>query len=49
VRQWEELYAEAHRMADELLERRAGPTDRRSGPNDRRADDRRQVRFQPTS
>jgi diguanylate cyclase len=36
VRQWEELYAEAHRMADELLERRLGPTDRRSGQSDRR-------------
>src|SRR4051794_4406434 len=36
VRQWEELYEEAHRMADELLERRAGPNDRRNGPNDRR-------------
>src|SRR5439155_26250622 len=35
VRQWEELYAEAHRMADELLERRSGPNDRRSGQHDR--------------
>src|SRR3954454_18103376 len=36
VRQWEELYAEAHCMADELLERRRGPNDRRAGPGDRR-------------
>jgi EAL domain-containing protein (putative c-di-GMP-specific phosphodiesterase class I) len=36
VRQWEELYQEAHRMADELLERRQGPSERRSGPDDRR-------------
>jgi EAL domain-containing protein (putative c-di-GMP-specific phosphodiesterase class I) len=36
VRQWEELFQEAHRMADELLERRLGPNDRRSGPTDRR-------------
>jgi EAL domain-containing protein (putative c-di-GMP-specific phosphodiesterase class I) len=36
VRQWEELYAEAHKMADELLERRYGPSDRRGGPDDRR-------------
>jgi EAL domain-containing protein (putative c-di-GMP-specific phosphodiesterase class I) len=36
VRQWEELYEEAHRMADELLERRDGPGDRRSGIDDRR-------------
>jgi EAL domain-containing protein (putative c-di-GMP-specific phosphodiesterase class I) len=36
VRQWEELYAEAHKMADELLERRNGPSDRRGGPDDRR-------------
>src|SRR3954469_14380469 len=45
VRQWEELYQEAHRMADELLERRAGPNDRRSGPDDRR-DRRSESRFQ---
>jgi EAL domain-containing protein (putative c-di-GMP-specific phosphodiesterase class I) len=38
VRQWEELYKEAHRMADELLERRAGPPDRRAGTPDRRDD-----------
>jgi EAL domain-containing protein (putative c-di-GMP-specific phosphodiesterase class I) len=38
VRQWEELYADAHRMADELLERRLGPTDRRLGQDDRRRD-----------
>jgi len=36
VRQWEELYGEAHRMAAELIERRDGPTDRRSGTPDRR-------------
>jgi predicted signal transduction protein with EAL and GGDEF domain len=36
VRQWDELYAEAHRIADELLERRLGPGDRRSGAGDRR-------------
>ena len=36
VRQWEELYGEAHRMAAELIERRDGPTDRRSGLDDRR-------------
>jgi EAL domain-containing protein (putative c-di-GMP-specific phosphodiesterase class I) len=39
VRQWEELYEEAHRMADELLERRLGPSDRRAGPSDRREDE----------
>jgi EAL domain-containing protein (putative c-di-GMP-specific phosphodiesterase class I) len=39
VRQWEELYQEAHRMADELLERRLGPSDRRYGPSDRRDDE----------
>jgi EAL domain-containing protein (putative c-di-GMP-specific phosphodiesterase class I) len=44
VRQWEELYAEAHRMASELLERRAGPPDRRSGTPDRR-DEPNQRRF----
>jgi EAL domain-containing protein (putative c-di-GMP-specific phosphodiesterase class I) len=44
VRQWEELYAEAHRMAAELLERRAGPPDRRSGTPDRR-DEPNQRRF----
>jgi EAL domain-containing protein (putative c-di-GMP-specific phosphodiesterase class I) len=48
VRQWEELYAEAHRMADELLERRSGPNDRRSGAGDRRAGSD-GVRFVPVS
>jgi EAL domain-containing protein (putative c-di-GMP-specific phosphodiesterase class I) len=38
VRQWQELYADAHRMAEELLERRSGPSDRRSGQDDRRAE-----------
>jgi EAL domain-containing protein (putative c-di-GMP-specific phosphodiesterase class I) len=38
VRQWHELYADAHRMAEELLERRSGPSDRRSGEDDRRAE-----------
>jgi EAL domain-containing protein (putative c-di-GMP-specific phosphodiesterase class I) len=38
VRQWEELFAEAHRMASELLERRSGLNDRRSGTPDRRDD-----------
>ena len=47
VRQWEELYAEAHRMADELLERRAGPSDRRSGPDDRRNDGNGHYRIAP--
>ena len=47
VRQWEELYAEAHRMADELLERRLGPSDRRSGPDDRRHDSNGYIRFAP--
>jgi len=37
VKQWEELYADAHRAADDLLERRMGPLDRRSGAGDRRA------------
>jgi EAL domain-containing protein (putative c-di-GMP-specific phosphodiesterase class I) len=41
VRQWEELYAEAHRMAEELLERRDGPDNRRSGRGDRREEDTR--------
>jgi diguanylate cyclase len=36
VRQWQELYEEAHRLADELLERRLGPPDRRIGITDRR-------------
>ena len=36
VRQWEELYGEAHRVAAELIERRDGPSDRRSGIQDRR-------------
>jgi EAL domain-containing protein (putative c-di-GMP-specific phosphodiesterase class I) len=44
VRQWEELYEEAHRMAAELLERRQGLPDRRSGTPDRR-DERPQARF----
>jgi EAL domain-containing protein (putative c-di-GMP-specific phosphodiesterase class I) len=48
VRQWEELYAEAHRMADELLERRLGPSDRRSGQDDRRRDGNGHFRFAPT-
>jgi EAL domain-containing protein (putative c-di-GMP-specific phosphodiesterase class I) len=47
VRQWEELYAEAHRMADELIERRTGPSDRRSGPDDRRDDINGHFRFMP--
>jgi EAL domain-containing protein (putative c-di-GMP-specific phosphodiesterase class I) len=38
VRQWEELYAQAHKIADEMLERRLGPSDRRDGPGDRRND-----------
>jgi EAL domain-containing protein (putative c-di-GMP-specific phosphodiesterase class I) len=38
VRQWDELFAEAHRMASELLERRSGPTDRRLGAPDRRGE-----------
>jgi EAL domain-containing protein (putative c-di-GMP-specific phosphodiesterase class I) len=45
VRQWEELYEEAHRMAAELLERRAGPTDRRSGTPDRRDEGTKVGRF----
>ncbi|HEX6713218.1 MAG TPA: EAL domain-containing protein [Thermoleophilaceae bacterium] len=45
VRQWDELYAEAHRMADELLERRLGPSDRRGGPGDRRRDGNGRLRF----
>ena len=45
VRQWEELYGEAHRMAAELIERRAGPNDRRSGLDDRRMDVRTGPRF----
>jgi EAL domain-containing protein (putative c-di-GMP-specific phosphodiesterase class I) len=51
VRQWEELYQEAHRMADELLERRQGPSDRRAGPGDRREYERPRGRrrFTPTS
>lgn len=40
VHQWEELYEEAHRMAEELLERRYGPDDRRTGIDDRRSDSR---------
>jgi hypothetical protein len=47
VRQWEELYAEAHRMADELLERRLGPSNRRSGQDDRRRDGDDHFRFVP--
>jgi EAL domain-containing protein (putative c-di-GMP-specific phosphodiesterase class I) len=49
VRQWEELYAEAHRMATELLERREGPTDRRSGLPDRREDKAVERRFVDSS
>src|SRR3954447_2204274 len=45
VRQWEELYEEAHRMADELLERRQGPGDRRAGPVDRRDENEAAGRF----
>jgi EAL domain-containing protein (putative c-di-GMP-specific phosphodiesterase class I) len=45
VRQWEELYQEAHRMAAELLERRQGVPDRRSGTPDRRDESREVVRF----
>jgi len=48
VRQWEELYEEAHRMAAELLERRLGLPDRRSGMNDRRELERGR-RFVPRS
>jgi predicted signal transduction protein with EAL and GGDEF domain len=48
VRQWEELYAEAHRMADELLERRSGMTNRRNGPDDRRRGDNGHFRFLPS-
>jgi EAL domain-containing protein (putative c-di-GMP-specific phosphodiesterase class I) len=46
LRQWEELYEEAHRMAEELVERREGPNDRRSGPNDRRDGRPERGRFQ---
>ena len=49
VRQWEELYAEAHRMADELLERRSGPNDRRSGQPDRRGGGADGFRFVPVN
>ena len=45
VRQWHELYAEAHRMAGELLERRSGAGDRRTGEGDRRRDGRSDGRF----
>jgi EAL domain-containing protein (putative c-di-GMP-specific phosphodiesterase class I) len=45
LRQWNELYAEAHRIADELLERRGGPNDRRSGPTDRRSSGNGHLRF----
>jgi EAL domain-containing protein (putative c-di-GMP-specific phosphodiesterase class I) len=45
VRQWEELYQEAHRMAAELLERRQGLPDRRSGTPDRREGRRQPARF----
>jgi EAL domain-containing protein (putative c-di-GMP-specific phosphodiesterase class I) len=48
VRQWEELYEEAHRMAAELLERRLGLPDRRSGMDDRREVERGR-RFVPKS
>ena len=49
LRQWEELYEEAHRMADELLERRSGPSDRRAGPDDRRRDSNGHIRFAPAA
>jgi diguanylate cyclase len=49
VRQWEELYAEAHRIADELIERRNGLSNRRSGPEDRRHDGDGDFRFVPSS
>jgi EAL domain-containing protein (putative c-di-GMP-specific phosphodiesterase class I) len=45
LRQWEELYQEAHRIAEELVERRQGPTDRRAGPGDRRGERRERGRF----
>jgi EAL domain-containing protein (putative c-di-GMP-specific phosphodiesterase class I) len=45
VRQWEELFEEAHRMASELLERRMGPPDRRSGTPDRRDEPEKSRRF----
>ena len=45
LRQWEELYEEAHRIAEELVERRQGPNDRRSGPGDRRASRPERARF----
>jgi EAL domain-containing protein (putative c-di-GMP-specific phosphodiesterase class I) len=48
VRQWDELYAEAHRAADELLERRLGPSDRRGGPGDRRRITTGHARFVPS-
>jgi diguanylate cyclase len=46
VRQWQELYAEAHRMAAELLERRFNVPDRRMGLVDRR-EHREGARFVP--
>jgi EAL domain-containing protein (putative c-di-GMP-specific phosphodiesterase class I) len=49
VRQWAELYEEAHRMADELLERRQGLNDRRLGPGDRRDAHDGSRRFAPAS
>ena len=49
VRQWDELYAEAHRIADELIERRNGPSNRRSGQDDRRRDGNGHFRFVPSS
>ena len=45
VRQWEELYQEAHRIAAELLERRQGVPDRRSGTPDRRDERPKVARF----
>jgi EAL domain-containing protein (putative c-di-GMP-specific phosphodiesterase class I) len=45
VRQWEELYEEAHRIAAELLERRQGMPDRRSGTPDRRDERPQSARF----
>lgn len=49
VRQWEELYEEAHRMAEELLERRYGPDNRRTGIDDRRNGGRRNGRLSAAS
>jgi EAL domain-containing protein (putative c-di-GMP-specific phosphodiesterase class I) len=47
VRQWEELYAQAHKIADELLERRLGASNRRDGPDDRRDGNNGHFRFIP--